>query len=1022
MQKKRLLYVIGLSMKLMVSQIILSAIFSAAAFANDASGQGVLDKLVTINAQNTEIKTIIAELKRKTEVEFIYSTNTIQADRKISVTADEKKLGNVLNEILQPLNIGYKVVNEQILLFRLSESNTIIYEGQTIPEKKYSPITGIITSSQSGEPLAGATVIVKGKKRAVTTNNEGKFSIEADPGDVLIISSVGYADFEVTIGQETAYVVKLINKDSNLDQITVIGSRGKPRSDLNKPVPIDVVTSKELAATGQIDIGQALTFSAPSFNAQKFGINDLAPLVDPAMLRGLGPDQTLLLVNGKRRHKVAFFSLNQGVGKGQVGNDLNAIPAEAIKRVEILRDGAAAQYGSDAIAGVINMELNNARSGGSVRFYTGGANSNPEHDDQGANASLNGQSIYNKKKKDGETYKASLNFGLPWGKEGFINTTLVFHKNEAYSREGKYKATRGWYVSNSTQAGITADSIQIARNGINLNRAVLGGAKNTNYGVFVNAGNKIDDNWNFYSFGGFTNKEIIGGVFSRPPSLASRRVLKIFPDGYNPEVVSKLKDYMLVSGIKGKLGNEFNLDFSGGYSGNQVDFYARNTVNPSMDSLSPTHFYTGSLGITQTTFNADITKTLNNTSFAVGAEFRSESFEQKAGQAESYLAGARGRTGSDVGSSGREGFSPKTAGLFKRNNVGIYAEVDHDFSKAFLVSGAFRFENYSDFGSNSSYKIASRYKITDNIIIRGSYNKSFRAPSLVQLEYSNYSNIAFDNAGNSVLTPTLPVRNDLVQTAFGFDKLKPEISHDFGLGVTGKIGKDLSFTIDGYQVKISDRILLSQPITASLFPAFAGTNYQAVNVFLNAYSTKTKGLDFITNYKKAFNTKSGINLSVGLNLNKTDIETIELPQKLVAAGINYNTNPEAQQDIVYFTKGTPTEKIIFSANYEIGKSGVLLRATRFGKVYDPLATLFVVPTDPNALKYQVFSAKTVTDLSFTFKLNAKYSMMLGVNNLFDVYPDLLDTPQTSDEVIYSRRVNQFGTQGRFINFSMNYNF
>lgn len=1017
MKKSRLLYAIAFCMKLTAIQIFLSAVFTLSAFAKEAKAQGILDRLVTLDVKNVEMKNVIAEIKRKAEVDFIYSSTAIQTSHKVSIRATEKKLKDVLDELFKPLNIGYKVLNEQVLLYKTDGTKITMITLEQGSEKKISTIRGTVTNAQTGEPLAGATIAVKGKNRAVTTNNEGKFSIEADPGDVLIISSVGYATNEITIGAETTYAVKLNASDASLGNITVIGSRGKPRTNVDRPVPIDVISNKDLIATGQIDIGQALHFSAPSFSAQKFGINDLAPLVDPATLRGLGPDQTLLLVNGKRRHKVSFISLNQGVGKGQVGNDINSIPSEAVSNVEILRDGAAAQYGSDAIAGVMNLQLNNARSGGSFRVYTGVASSNPEHDDKGANANLKGKSIYKDGKKDGESYKASLNFGLPWGKDGFINTTIAIHHNEAYSREGKYKASRGWYTSNTTN-----DSILVLRNGINLNRAVLGGAKNTNAGIFINAGKKIDDNWNFYSFGGYTAKTVVGGVFSRPPSLASRRVLKIFPDGYNPIVPSKLKDFMLVTGIKGSFGNDWNLDFSAGHSGNIVDLFAENTVNPSMDSLSPTKFYTGGVAVKQTTFNADISKSFKKTTWAFGTEVRFESYEQKAGQAESYLAGARARTGSDVGSSGREGYTPQTQGRWTRSNVGVYTELEQEFSSAFLMNGAIRLENYSDFGSDFSYKVAGRYKVGSKFAIRGSVNRSFRAPSMPQLHYSNFSNIAFDNAGNSIYTPTLPIRNQLVQDAFGISELNPETSVDLALGVTSKFSNNFSLTLDVYQIKIKDRILLSQPIDAALFPAFTGTNYRQVNVFLNAYDTKTKGLDFVASYKANISNKSKLNLNLAFNLNKTDIEKIHLPAKIVAAGIDYNTNPEAQQDIIYFTKGTPTNKFIGTANYEVGKFTFLLRATRFGKVSDPLAPLFVVPTDPNAIKYQIFSVKTVTDLSLTFKPNPKIMFTLGANNLFDVYPDLLETPQTSDEVIYSRRVNQFGTMGRFFNFGINYNF
>jgi len=334
-----------------------------------------------------------------------------------------------------------------------------------------------------------------------------------------------------------------------------------------------------------------------TFSAPKFGINDLAPLVDPASLRGLSPDQTLLLVNGKRRHKVAFFSNNSGVGKGQIANDINSIPSAAVKRVEILRDGAAAQYGSDAIAGVVNLQLNNARSGGSIRLYAGVAATDPEYDEF-TNAGPEGESIYGGTVHDGQTFTASANFGLPWGKEGFINTTVSWSQQEATDRSGTYTFSTGWYPDEVWQAaGASSDEDLQRIRGIDLDRAILGTAENSNMGVFVNLGNKINDNWDFYGFGGFTMKEVIGGVFSRSPDRTSRAVLEIFPDGYNPEVPSELTDFQVLTGVKGNLGNDWSLDFSLGQSGNNVDLFARNTVNPSLGELSPTQFFTGSLNV-----------------------------------------------------------------------------------------------------------------------------------------------------------------------------------------------------------------------------------------------------------------------------------------------------------------------------------------------------------------------------------------------------------------------------------------
>ncbi len=276
-------------------------------------------------------------------------------------------------------------------------------------------IRGVVVSAEDGQPLPGANIVLKGTDRGTSAALNGSFSIEAKEGDILVISFIGFETQEVVAGS-APLSIRLVEDILEFEAMTVTGSRGKPRTNLDRPVPVDAISTREIQATGQLDLGQALHFVAPSFSAVKFGINDLAPLVDPATLRGLGQDQTLLLVNGKRRHKFAFFNLNEGHGHGLVGNDINAVPAAAVKRVEVLRDGAAAQYGSDAIAGVINMILKDASSGGSFRVYTGTGYSDPDE----ATTYSESEII-----TDGETVSADLNFGLPYGKDGFMRLVLL---------------------------------------------------------------------------------------------------------------------------------------------------------------------------------------------------------------------------------------------------------------------------------------------------------------------------------------------------------------------------------------------------------------------------------------------------------------------------------------------------------------------------------------------------------------------------------------------------------------------
>ena len=865
--------------------------------------------------------------------------------------------------------------------------------------------------ADDGTPLPGASVLIKGTSIGTTTDLAGKFSLQAQTGEILVISYLGYKRQEIRVGNEDNLDVVLERSAVQGSGLSQIGSRTKPRSNVDRPVPIDVVSIHEIQQTSQPDLGQSLHYIIPSFSAVKFGINELAPLVDPATLRGLAPDQTLLLINGKRRHKVSFFSLNDGIGKGQLGNDINAIPQAAIQQVEILRDGAAAQYGSDAIAGVINMQLKKDNSGGSIRTFFGTTFSNPKFDDLSSNGANDGDAIYDSRRDDGETYSVEANFGLPWGEDGFINTTLSMFRANASDRSGIYTFDTYYTDEQLTAVGLTNDQLLDQRS-INLDRAVLGTIENTNGGVFINAGKSIDEKWDFYAFGGLTLKEVVGGVFTRSPDRTSRNNINIFFDGYNPELPSRLTDYQLTVGFKGNLGKDWTLDFSGAHSGNTLNLYARNTLNPSLGDASPTRFYTGGLRIDQTVFNADFVKPLiwENTSLAVGVEQRYESYSQLQGEVESWVAGPLAVLGKDVGTSGREGFRPESEGQWERNNTGVYVEIESDITDVWLLGGALRYENYSDFGSDISYKLASRYKFTDKFSLRGSINRSFRAPALAQGNYSNFSQIAFDNAGNSIVTPFLPIRDNRIQQAFGITGLDQEKSIDIALGVTSQLSNKLSVTLDAYQIYLNDRILVAG-FDATDFPVFNNSGYDEINIFTNALDTRTSGLDLIASYRDVIAENKNLNLSLAINLNETDVEGFNLPSGLQEGDIS-------SRDIDYLTRGTPRSKIILAGDYRCGNFGILTRFTRFGEIYDPRAIF----TNPQGIEQaQTFGAKLVTDLSLVAHVNENISVTASANNLFDVYPDMLINPQTRGEVIYSRRTNQFGTQGRFLSLALQYN-
>ena len=996
--------------------VLVASIFLAFGFTGNAN-ETIPNQDLNINMQNVKVVDVLNEIEGTTTYRFIYNPEKIDIERKVSIIAKNDPISNVLSKIFAKTPVKYTLTDKYVILKVEPNSQRLTAPVMTGIQRS---ISGTVVDDQ-GTPLVGASVVLKGTTTGTTTDFDGNYSINADTGDVLLFSYIGQTSKEVTVGSSDIINVTLESGGVELEGVTMIGSRTKPRSDVNSAVPIDVVGITELNQTAQAEVAQGLHYSVPSFSAQKFGINDLAPLIDPAQLRGLGSDQTLLLINGKRRHKVSFFGGNDGVGKGQLGNDMNSVPGAAIKSVEILRDGAAAQYGSDAIAGVINYTLNNSSSGGSFQAYYGTADTNPKYDGI-IDGFEEGENIYSDPVDDGQTYKASVNIGSKWGEDGFINTTLHFHKSEATDRSGTYRHSTGWYDdTQEADSGLTDEQLQAANGITSLDRAILGTAENTNGGVFVNAGKALNEKINFYAFGGVQKKQIIGGVFSRSPARDDRSNLDIFPNGYNPEVPSELTDFQVTSGFKGELGNDWSYDISGTYGGQDLSLFARNTINPSLPN-SPTSFYTGGLSVTQSVLNFDMVKLLSErTSLAFGVETRGESYTVSQGEAASFQSG--GIAGKDVGSSGREGFTDISDGKWRRNNIGLYAELDSDISDKFLVTVAGRLENYSDFGTDFSWKLASRYKISDGFALRGSINRSFRAPALAQTRYSNYSQISFDGAGDAIVSPTIPVSDPRYQSAFGTDRLKQETSFDLAGGLTAKFG-NFTFTADAYSIKVDDRLFIAT-VTASDFAAFNNSGFDDINFFTNAIDTKTTGADIVLGYRSNFSDKSYLNLALAANFNKTEIDGINVTPELDGQ-LEFDRTANNSDAFIYLTEGTPRSKIIFTPTFKTGAFTFIGRISSFGKVTEPRLRYNQANDewDDNPSgggEPQVLASKAITDFTIVTNVTDNLTLTGSINNIFDVYPDMLREAQVRGEVIYSRRVNQFGTTGRFVSLALNYN-
>lgn len=858
-----------------------------------------------------------------------------------------------------------------------------------------SPITGIVLNA-SGKPIANASVTIKETGTSTTTDANGKFSIDAEKGQTLIIEAISFESKKITIGENSFINISLSTeekKEKEITEVMVIGSRGKPRTDVERPVPVDVFTAKDIQKTGQTELGQMIHFAAPSFNSAKYGISNVTSYVDPATLRGLGPDQTLVLINGKRQHQSAALNVNNVVGRGTVGTDINIIPSAAIERVEILRDGAAAQYGSDAIAGIVNLQLKRKSKGGTYMAHVGMT-----------------------KEGDGKTYEQSINFGLPLGKKGgFLNTTLQLHHNDPTDRSEPF--TGKVFNSNAT-----IDEQLI--NDKNFNRQIkgtkYGTAKNTNGTLFVNAELPLRDNWTLYSFGGYTYKKITAYGFYRPPVNAKRAVLEIYPNGYSPVFPANLYDISFAGGIKKKYDNGWAVDFSNTFGKNTINLFSNTTVNPSFGQASPTSFYGGKLAFWQNSVNLDGHRTFNDVSFAksinlaVGAEYRIDGYSINQGDYYSWAKGPKQNT--DVGANGREGFNPGNEVNKTRSNFGIYVDTETDFSDKFLVGLATRFENYSDFGSNVSGKLSTRYKLSDAFSLRGSVNRGFRAPSLHQSFYSSDADAQWLTI-NGVFDafPIGHIRNDnpVIQNLIG--KLKAETSWDYNVGVTLQLfKKKFLMTVDAYQIDIKNRIVISSQLDTEKIAALAGLKdkYPLVQFFSNAIDTKTKGVDIVANYNEKINLDNDLGLSFAYMYN----ETKQNGKTRVPEGFQGYENQFIDRSMIGLIEvAQPKQKIIMSANYRYKMFEIMLRATKFGSV---------TALQNSAAQDQTFASKTIADASLTWNVNAKISWSLGANNIFNTYPDRISNPSLtgSGQTPYTRFTNQFGFLGSYYYTSMRINF
>lgn len=849
-------------------------------------------------------------------------------------------------------------------------------------EKLNKEIIGEVTT-EDGSPIVGVNISVKNTLIGTVTDFDGKYTLSVpDFATVLLFSYIGFQSQEVAIGSQTVINVTML-EGIDLGEIQVVGSRSYKRSSTDSPVAIDVIDVSEVAAaTGKAEINQILQYAAPSFNATKQSGSDGADHIDPASLRGLGPDQTLVLINGKRRHQSSLVNVFGTRGRGNSGTDLNALPASAIKRIEVLRDGASAQYGSDAIAGVINIVLKDQTDGitGGVSYgaYSTAVGATYEEDYGDALFNVDGKQRLDGEEKsfDGNTTKVDLNYGVELGdKGGFANFTTEFLTKDRTLRPGF-----AWRQGYGT--------------------AALDG-----FNFMINTAMPLGENTEVYAFGGRNFKNTDAYAFSRG-SFAdgdNRAVPSLYPNGFTPRITSTITDVSASVGVRHTMKNGWKADFNNSFGKNDFHYFIKGTNNASLGASSPTEFDAGGHNLAMNTTGLDFSKYYDDIAdglnVAFGMEYRTENFEIFAGEEASYAlydtAGvaitnpaiqvpAVDSNGDQLpsGSQGFPGYSPSNAVDKSRSNYGVYADAEINVIDPLLISAAVRFERYSDFGNTLNAKIAGRYKITDNISVRGSFSSGFRAPSLAQIHY----NLLFNNivAGTSVRT-LLAANTSTVTRAFGIDPLKEETALNGSFGLTAKFG-GFSATIDAYSIKVDDRIILTDNFDASDL----GVGAQAAQFFANGVDTKTRGIDFVFNYKHHLGDGSS-NITAGLagNINDTKIENIN------SGDLNPFTffGPFSQ---AYLEAAAPDFKIGLNVGYHSQKFEAMLALTQFSEVtlqdfqwVDSPATNQAEADALLEVASDVYEAAMTLDLSLTYKPLRQLSLTIGANNLLNTYP----TPQ-----------------------------
>lgn len=867
-------------------------------------------------------------------------------------------------------------------------------------------VTGTVTSASDGSPIPGANITVKGSSTGTVSDSEGKFSL-AVSGDapLLVISFIGFATQEIAVPPSNVVTVVLQNSAEELQEVIVSVGRGSQRTFTDTPLPVDNLTIKELASTGQPTFDKALQYRVPSFNTVMTPVNDATSLLDPYEIRNMGPSRTLILINGKRKNLSSLVYTQTSPGRGETGADLSAIPQDAIKRVEILRDGASAQYGSDAIAGVMNIILKDNFDAPTLRFNTGITS-----------------------KGDGVNYSINYNSGANFGRKGFVNYHISFNRQERAVRNktvdlaGETDPVVG-LTGNDPQSVANAQAF-LARFPDAKNQNAT--ADNTSAKFLINFSIPLGEKTEFYGNAAYVYRKALSFANYRTPYWKVDYGLLHTPDpgganytgdnttltasgyplyngyiGYQPTFDGDLNDYNATAGIRSTSDNGWKQDMSLTVGGNKMLFTVNNTVNHDLKFTSPVSFKPGGFAFHHVVGNVDVSKQVSNKVFiGFGSEFRAETWQEIAGDTASY---------SGQGANSFPGYSSKNAITASRFNIGAYADFGFDITDFWYVGVTGRSEKYSDFGNANVGKISTRIKlIEDKLSLRASFSNGFRAPTLAQ-QYLSLNQASFQN-GNIVIKG---LANNFSREAalLGVPKLKAEQSTNFTAGLGFNPQHDFSLTFDYYYIDVTDRIVYSAQVSKpsnradnpELYDLLSRVGSTGISFFINGVHTRTQGLDLVGSYRNlpVGSNKLNINFAGNYTLSNDLIGNVKTPDQIAALPKSPSIFTATEQALMLTSR--PKYKYIIGGELVVNKwnfylNNTVIGSTTFSNIdlsdFDSPGTLNPTPpptyTTPPVSRLNdlqvTFDPKVLTDLAIGFQMNSRATFTLTVSNIFNIMP------------------------------------